>query len=929
MDPDTLTVEQLKKVLRQRQLSITGRKAELIARMQQADPSGAWMKEAAQQHPEDDDEEEHDQEKGARQTRNDTHITVRANEDIARREAELMDRERDLMQREIAILRRENDMLRTSPRNNLSTVSRTPLNIKNVCEILSEYDGAGDDFERWKTQVNLLRDTYELDENAAKILVGSKLRGKAADWYSSMAEHLSMRVDRLLEKMGAMFDQPMSRLERKRIFENRVWKRNESFSDYCHDKIIKENKVPIPEEEMVEYIIDGIPWKALKNQARMQSFSTVHELTKAFRRITLEAPDTFQAHREASSPKNMKLKTASPKEALGGSPKPKTKGLVRCYQCDEVGHYAKDCPTAKEKHKKTSKDKKTERGNKKAERQVNLVDGTEQSASEKSESESDDQPEENDKIHFVDTHEELRDEFQRVAILRVRGGAPVSCTVRIDTGCPITLIQESVINIKDLKPAGQEWNRYHGINNSKLLVKGVIKANLTMDGCSKSVSIGVVSDNTMSIPLLIGRDTLKFFDYRLTNSPMLDKAVSEILLICNDSNNTDINVNPDLPPNVCELFKDTFINYYVKPVRPEVPEVQMEAKLVLKENKLVQFGPRRLGYAEKEKLRQILNDLLKRNIIRESVSEYASPIVLVRKKNGEIRMCIDYRAVFQRYLSKTLSKVTAPDPEPEPVPESLEPSNEVLSKSIEPITGSEPVTESSADLEINSEILSGSTASVPDSESVSEPHPADFEEVYVGNYIDDVVIATKTLKAHIDMLKKVFTVLVNNKLELKLEKCVFIYTEVEYLGYKVSERGIQPTDRGIRAVQNFPEPKTVKEVHSFVGLASYFRRFIRNFSIIARPLYNLIRKDVAFEFGECERNAFITLKSKLIEAPILAVYNPKASTELHCDASMHGFGAILMQKQDDNKMHPVFYFSRRTTEVETRYHSFELETLAI
>lgn len=184
-------------------------------------------------------------------------------------------------------------------------------------------------------------------------------------------------------------------------------------------------------------------------------------------------------------------------------------------------------------------------------------------------------------------------------------------------------------------------------------------------------------------------------------------------------------------------------------------------------------------------------------------------------------------------------------------------------------------------------------------------------------YMDDILVATKTLDSHIDILKKILTVLVSNKLELKMEKCAFLYTEVEYLGYKVSKERIQPTDRGIMAVQSFPEPKTVKEIHSFVGLASYFKRFIKDFSIIARPLYRLLKKDVVFEFGERERNAFVTLKNKLVEAPILAVYNPNANTELHCDASIHGFGAILLQKQNDNKMHSVFYFSRRTTEAET------------
>lgn len=98
-----------------------------------------------------------------------------------------------------------------------------------------------------------------------------------------------MKVDILLERMEIMFNQPTRRLQRKLVFEKRIWERNETFSDYCHDKVIKGNKVPIPEEELIDYIIDGIPVRSLRNQAKMHSFSTVPELTKAFRRINLEA----------------------------------------------------------------------------------------------------------------------------------------------------------------------------------------------------------------------------------------------------------------------------------------------------------------------------------------------------------------------------------------------------------------------------------------------------------------------------------------------------------------------------------------------------------------------------------------------------------------------------------------------------------------
>lgn len=110
---------------------------------------------------------------------------------------------------------------------------------------------------------------------------------------------------------------------------------------------------------------------------------------------------------------------------------------------------------------------------------------------------------------------------------------------------------------------------------------------------------------------------------------------------------------------------------------------------------------------------------------------------------------------------------------------------------------------------------------------------------------------------------------------------------------------------------------------------SYFRRFIPAFTNIALPLRNLLKAGVKFDFDENCIYAFDTLRGKLTSVPLLALYSPSRQTELHCDASTIGFGGILLQKQDDGKLHPIAYFSKRATEIEARYHSFELETLAI
>lgn len=133
-------------------------------------------------------------------------------------------------------------------------------------------------------------------------------------------------------------------------------------------------------------------------------------------------------------------------------------------------------------------------------------------------------------------------------------------------------------------------------------------------------------------------------------------------------------------------------------------------------------------------------------------------------------------------------------------------------------------------------------------------------------------------------------------------------SSVDYLGYTVTGNGIKAYEPGLEVIRSFPIPTKVHEVQSFIRLCSYFRRFIQDFSLIAKPLYDLTKKDKKFEFKEVELDAFNALKNKLIEAPILAIYDPRDETELHCDASSLGYGAILLQRKKDGKLHRFLLF---------------------
>ena len=140
-------------------------------------------------------------------------------------------------------------------------------------------------------------------------------------------------------------------------------------------------------------------------------------------------------------------------------------------------------------------------------------------------------------------------------------------------------------------------------------------------------------------------------------------------------------------------------------------------------------------------------------------------------------------------------------------------------------------------------------------------------------------------------MREVLEIARRYKLEFHIDKCFFFYSEITYLGYLIGEKGIRPSVENVEAVLNYPVPRTAVQLHRFLCLASYLRRFIKKLSIIAKPLYDL-KKDV-FVFGSCDSETFEKLKEHLSTYLLLTIYAPDLVTELHCDAIASGFRAIL------------------------------------
>ena len=200
---------------------------------------------------------------------------------------------------------------------------------------------------------------------------------------------------------------------------------------------------------------------------------------------------------------------------------------------------------------------------------------------------------------------------------------------------------------------------------------------------------------------------------------------------------------------------------------------------------------------------------------------------------------------------------------------------------------------------------------------------------YVSAYFDDVLVFSRMLEDHLTHLRAIIQRIDEVGLKLKPAKCKFAQKQLEYLGHIVSRDRLKTNPRLIAAVKEFPTPQAVSDVRRYLGLASYYCRFIPNFSRITRPLHQLTCKGAEFVWSpECE-SAFRELKERLTTSPVLAYPDFSRAFILETDASVQGIGALLSQRQEDQRLHPIAYASRALSPVEQRYSITELETLAV
>uniref|UniRef100_A0A2N9F6N0 Reverse transcriptase n=1 Tax=Fagus sylvatica TaxID=28930 RepID=A0A2N9F6N0_FAGSY len=335
----------------------------------------------------------------------------------------------------------------------------------------------------------------------------------------------------------------------------------------------------------------------------------------------------------------------------------------------------------------------------------------------------------------------------------------------------------------------------------------------------------------------------------------------------------------------------------------------------------------RMAPKEKEELHRQVQELLDKGYIRHSISPCAVPALLTPKKDGSWRMCIDSRAI-----NKITIKYRFPIPRLDDMLDNLA-GSKIFSK-VDLRSGyhqirMRPGDEWKTAFKTHNGLFEwlvmpfGLTNAPSTFMRVMNQFLQPLIGVCVVVYFDDILIYSKTLEDHVMHLRRVFELLREKKLYANLKKCSFCVNSVTFLGYIVSDEGISMDEEKIRAIMEWPIPKTVGEVRSFHGLATFYRRFVKGFSAIAAPLTDCLKKD-NFEWGESTELAFNTLKTALTTAPILSLPDFEKLFEIDCDASGVGIGGVLSQEGK-----PIAYFSEKLNGPKLNYSTYDLEFYAI
>ncbi|UYV70101.1 K02A2.6-like [Cordylochernes scorpioides] len=739
--------------------------------------------------------------------------------------------------------------------------------------------------ESWIKLYDFENNSLKEDEKIKNLMY--YLTDSALEWYADeiisnpAIKRWEVVKEKLIQRFGSYNANPIVSASHRRL------KREESIENYFQDKIRLLNQTHLTKEEKIHLLTDGLPndWKDLIVAAQPT------DTTKWF-------------HIAASIEQNRASIQFKPKNkillATKNNDNRKNVCPFWCPICSKKGikikHWVTDCEDYDPNYKKDRPNQNTS---------VKQVCGA---------------PELLNVSTLTNTP--TQGAFKLINISVEVNGIPAQAFV--DTGATV-----SIINWRLFKRTRLQLQPNSDIHISQAdgvtRTCGSLQTKVRIDKLIKPVTLHVMKN--FKYPLLIGLDVASLFNLLIdvrdkTIYTKFDGLQNPILV------NHLEDIREHELKELLEHNRNVFSQHAI-----DLGKVAIQHKIITKSEQPISLRPYRRPLKEYEEIAEQVKELLEHKLIRISDSPWAFPVVMVPKKDGNKRMCIDYRR---------LNEITLDDRQPLPHIQDM----------FDRLHGSRFF--STLDVAWGYWQIEMDPQSIQKTAFVTNDGHYEFlvmpfglknaastfqriiqhilgELLWKGtcSFQDDILVYTKTWQEHMELLSKVFDKLRQYNMKLKLSKCIFGRTEVKYLGHIISHNQLKPDPGKVKSIQDFPRPDTVKKVRQFMGLANYYRKFVKDFSKISFPLVRLTRKNQPFIWNEEVEESFAKLKMALSTKPVLAIYNPDYPSKVYTDASKYGIGAILTQIGPDNEEHVIAYYSKTLQPHQENYSAYEMECLAV
>lgn len=790
-------------------------------------------------------------------------------------------------------------------------VSNNSITFRDVAESLNTFNGeSGRDVIEFISEFEANCEVFKWTSIQKYVYLKKLLRGAAKLCVESTSDISNFET--LAQVLKTEFNVKESSIDIHRKLSAKKKSNDETFLEYVYQMKKIAMRGEIDEKSVVAYIIDGIPdHKA--NKIMLYEANTIAELRKR-----LEAYERFVFSNKSSNFSILDKKQIKSDQSQNNSKQNMFAKKSRCMNCGSLSHNNYNCPNR-------SKGSRCFKCSEFGHMAINCTNPSPSTST----ANAVQKPSGVNCIALPSMHVKAKIDGKEFLAL-------------VDTGSDVSLVKHSVYTTLQHPPK---------LNNNRRILSGLADSctytigsiNILLNICHENFNLMcfVVGDHVINTDMIIGKNLLEAAELFIKGGKVEIKKVNPCCDIPENNINNISNVlfiegnEMDSINKIHNFESRKAVKQMVESYSPVTPKVScIKLQLILDNEIPVYQTPRRLAPIE----RKIVNDQVEKwiadGIVRASKSNFASPITLVKKKNGSHRLCIDYRK-----LNEKIVKDRYPLPIMEDIIESLY--NATIFTTLDLKNGFFHV-----DMEENSVKYSAFVTPDGHYEFLKAPFglcnsPAVFQKYIhiifqdlmrkgiMNIYMDDIIVASETEAENISRLKDIFKVAQQHGLIFNIPKCQFLQKSIEFLGHVVEKGSIKPSIEKSKAIRNFPTPKSIKDLQRFLGLCSFFRKFINGFSTIAKPLSDMLRNNARFNFGDEQKYAFEILKEKLSNEPILKMYNPELQTELHTDASAVGYGGCMLQKFDDNQLYPVYYLSFKTSEAESKLSSYELEVLAV